>query len=183
MDWLKIILFLLITNTAWAENRDKINVIMNAIYTEDYQTFADVYKQIENKERLYFTKGHFRGMELGYLSLSMYFSDPRFFNLVLNYTDPNEANYFGLTPLFLAPDLCDINKAKKLIEKGANVNYAIKASGATPLHLVVGTHCYGLTSLLLQHGANKRAKTKKGKTAYDFALRSGNKKMIALLKF
>jgi len=178
-----MVLFLLMTSGVWAENRDKTNEIMNAIYTEDYQAFANAYNQIENKQRLYFTKGHFRGMELGYLSLSMYLSDPRFFNLIVNYADPNEANYFGLTPLFLAPDLCDVNKAKKLIGKGADVNYAIKASGATPLHLVVGTHCYGLASLLLEHGANKRAKTKKGKTAYDFALRSGNKKMIALLKF
>jgi ankyrin repeat protein len=183
VNWLKIILFVFISYSTWAKDIDKSNEIMNAIYAEDYSAFASAYKQIENKESLYFTKGHFRGMELGYLALTMYISDPRFFNLVIDHTDPNEANYFGLTPLFLAPDQCAVNKARKLIAKGANVNYAIESSGATPLHLVVGTDCYGLTRLLLQHGANKRAKTKKGKTAYDFARRSGNKRMMALLKF
>lgn len=163
---------------------DENKEIATAIYSKNFDAFAKEYKQLENKDSISFTQGHFKGEPVGYLPLSMYLPDPRFFNLVVEYADPNAANFSGLTALFLAADFCAMTKAKKLIAKGANVNYVSKITGVTPLHMVVGTRCYQLAKLLIKHGANKQAKTfVSGSTPYDMSVKSRDAKMMKLLKF
>jgi ankyrin repeat protein len=63
--------------------------------------------------------------------------------------------------------------AKILVEKGSDVNLVDKEKGATPLMLVAHSCSKQIVKLLLENGADKSAKDKKGKTAGDYALTQG----------
>lgn len=184
MSWLRISIFALISivNCACAANVNE--ELVTAMYAEDYNTFSNAYKQIDNKNNILINEGFLQGETLSYLVWSMYIHDSRFFDLVIQYSDPNTTDIGDNTAISITPSLCDLKKAKKLITKGADVNYQSKITGLTPLHSVSVSQCYDLAKLFLKHGANKQAKTKKDKlTPYDMAVKAGDPIMIKLLKF
>jgi uncharacterized protein len=90
--------------------------------------------------------------------------------------DPNIADNEGKTPLIA--NAWDLEIAKLLIARGANVN-AQAQDGFTPL-LNAGT--VELTRLLLEHGADPFAKTRRGETALDIAKRMNRREEVTLLE-
>jgi ankyrin repeat protein len=90
--------------------------------------------------------------------------------------DPNIADNEGKTPLIA--NAWDLEIAKLLIVRGANVN-AQAQDGFTPL-LNAGT--VELTRLLLEHGADPFAKTRRGETALDIAKRMNRREEVTLLE-
>lgn len=62
----------------------------------------------------------------------------------------------------------NLEKAKKAIEAGANVNAKDK-DGDTPLHLAVRFNDLGLVQLLLKNGADPTIKDMYGETPLDWA--------------
>lgn len=90
--------------------------------------------------------------------------------------DPNIADNKGKTPLIA--NAWDLEIAKLLIARGANVN-AQAQDGFTPL-LNAGT--VELTRLLLEHGADPFAKTRRGETALDLAKQMNRTEEVVLLE-
>ncbi|MCG6202658.1 ankyrin repeat domain-containing protein [Psychromonas antarctica] len=169
-------------------NIDLVNhQIIAALKTHDFYTFASAYNKVENKDTFIINND---GTVMYYLFMFMGVDDPQYFDLVLKHSNPNIIDELNdITPIFRAADSCQVNKAKKLIAAGADVNYVSNkdnylttAEGFTPLHVAAGTKCYKLVLLLLQHGANKHVKTVNGLTPYDISVKKGNLKMTELLK-
>jgi len=186
MKCLKVFFYvfsIFIINNVYADNAHLNEKITSAIYSEDYQAFSKAYKQIGNKNSILFTKGYLEGTVVFYLSWAIDVKDPNFFDLIVEHANPNLPNEYGSTAIFVASSNCDLDKAKKLIAKGANINLSLKDSGLTPLHAVATSECYSIANLLLEQGADKQAKTTLDKlTPYDMAMKSGFAQMAKLLK-
>lgn len=185
MEWLKVFFCVcpFLVNCAFAENVAINEEITVAIYSENYDDFSKAYKQVENKNSIILTDGYMKGMVVSYLSWAIDVKESDFFDLVLEYADPNIPDESGSTAIFIASFNCDVDKAKKLIAKGSNINFSLKGSGLTPLHTVASSECYALANLFLQKGANKQATTSRDKlTPYDMAVKSGFSQMANILK-
>lgn len=186
MGWLKILfpIFLVVVNLAHADNVDVNKEITVAIYSENYEAFSKAYKKVENKDNIALTDGYMKGMVISYLAWAVDVNESDFFDLVVEYADPNLPDENGSTAIFTASFNCDLVKAKKLIEKGSNINLSLKGSGLTPLHFIATSKCYSLAKLFLQQGADKKAITNVDKlTPYDMAVKSGFNQMGNILKF
>jgi tetratricopeptide (TPR) repeat protein len=81
---------------------------------------------------------------------------------------------FGWTPLHFAVGFTNINVARYLIERGANVN-AKSNEGMTPLHLVAPVMAVGgkleYAMLLIENGADISAKNSAGDTPLDIIVK------------
>ena len=83
----------------------------------------------------------------------------------------------GLAIFFRHPDL-----ARKLIERGADVNAAAKnPQRVAPVHAAVTVKDYATTRLLLEHGANPNARQQGGLTGLHTAAGHGDVEMTKLL--
>jgi ankyrin repeat protein len=111
-------------------------------------------------------------------------------HLIVKYgLDVNAKNLTGNTPLLLnLATARDAECYKILVEKGASVTDANK-DGETPLHALMlgGLHYKSndvkISQYLVLKGANPKAKTKKGKTALDYALSNrGQARLVDYLK-
>ena len=71
--------------------------------------------------------------------------------------------------------------AKKLIDKGANINEP-NAMGATCLIYAVNFNREEIAKMLIAHGANLNAKDIRGNTALDHAKMQGISSLIELLE-
>ena len=90
-------------------------------------------------------------------------------------------NDLKVMPLHAAASSKQLDAARMLIKRGANVNAAHQA-GYTALHAVAATGQLEFAELLLVSGADVNAKTDMGKTALAFALEGGHAEMAALLR-
>ena len=99
------------------------------------------------------------------------------------------------TPLQEACYLENPYYVEKLLENGADPNYPkLKGNDRMLLPLAVAVRYMGVESgkrkedtaliieMLLEHGADKHAKDKYGKTAYDYAVYYGREELYDLLK-
>lgn len=92
--------------------------------------------------------------------------------------DVNVVNNNGNTPLILATDIGILPVAKKLIEKGADVNYQHPSDGMTPLIIAASDDRVDFVKMLLEEGADKTAKNNDGKTAYDLTTKEEIKALL-----
>lgn len=74
----------------------------------------------------------------------------------------------------------NIDEAKSLIEKGANVN-AMDKDGYTPLHLASINGHTEVVKYLFENGANVNAKNSNGNTPLHYASMNGYKEVVELL--
>ncbi|CAG8264247.1 unnamed protein product [Penicillium olsonii] len=95
------------------------------------------------------------------LGLGRYFSD---------WTSLHFLAYFGI-----------IEKAKRLLEQGADVNDCDNHNGITPLHCAVYQGNEDMTELLINSRANANAACKSGKTVLHIAAEQGHRKLIRFL--
>lgn len=87
--------------------------------------------------------------------------------------------------LHIASTEGDYNIVKLLLKKGANPDNAGDFGVEYkyyPLIAAVKSNKYKIVRLLIQAGANTKVKDENGLTSLDYALKSGNMKMIKLLK-
>lgn len=84
------------------------------------------------------------------------------------------------TPLGMAIAKGDFATVKKLIEYGASVHE--KSNGLTPLMIAARYNNVEIIKLLLEKGADVKAKDEKGITALKYAEASNSKEVIELLK-
>ncbi|HEV8484598.1 MAG TPA: ankyrin repeat domain-containing protein [Blastocatellia bacterium] len=90
-------------------------------------------------------------------------------------------NDLKVMPLHAAASSRQLDAARMLIKRGADVNSAHQA-GYTALHAVAATGQLEFAELLLVSGADVNAKTDMGKTALTFAVEAGQPEMAALLR-
>jgi ankyrin repeat protein len=100
--------------------------------------------------------------------------------LLAHGADPNHADENGATPLMWA--IPDDGKVRLLLGHGANVNAVSGATGQTPL-LIAASHprAAPLVKLLLDRGANPRARSTMGETAIMRAAFNGDAATVSLL--
>ena len=115
------------------------------------------------------------------LMLATLFADARCVQLLLDRgADPNQADAAGATALMWA--IPDIEKARLLIEHGANVNARSSNLGRTPLLIAAGyPGTVNLLGLLLAHGADLRAKDESRFNALALAMRSADVEVLRFL--
>jgi uncharacterized protein len=90
-------------------------------------------------------------------------------------------NAFSATPLQGAAAFKNIELARFLIARGANVNCRGE-EGGSPLHEAAGSGQIELAKLLLDHGANLNAKDDRGKTPLTIALEYKQTEMAKFLR-
>ena len=84
------------------------------------------------------------------------------------------------SPFCMAIVKGDTETVKKLIELGSDVNK--KSNGMTPLMFAARYNRVEIIKLLVEKGANVKAKNSKGYNAMKFAKQSNAKEAIALLE-
>ncbi|MFP3016019.1 MAG: ankyrin repeat domain-containing protein [Wolbachia sp.] len=85
--------------------------------------------------------------------------------------------------LFSALENGDLQKAKKLIKKGVDVNATTSEEGDTPLHVAAYNGYESIAGLLLAHGANVDAKTSEDYTPLHIAAQRDRKDIAKLLLY
>lgn len=110
----------------------------------------------------------------------------------------NVRNRNGLAPLEIAIETLDKQVVSHLLDKGAQMN-GTGANGLTPLHAAIDTEVEAalcdrdrtgtnvapasiISTLLLERGADKRARSIRGETPLDFARRRGHLTAAAILQ-
>lgn len=97
--------------------------------------------------------------------------------------NPNEARFFGFTPLHIAVVHANNAMVRNLLAHGADLA-AVDGNGNTPLMWAVGSEIPNpaLVEELLKQGADPSVKNKLGETALNWAARRGDMNAIARLK-
>ncbi|MBL0262861.1 MAG: ankyrin repeat domain-containing protein [Leptospiraceae bacterium] len=93
---------------------------------------------------------------------------------------PATANFEGQTPLHVATNQGDIELARTLIAKGADVN-AVTNFWHTPLHYAVNRGGYEIAKLLLDSGAKVNALSNFDYTPLHYAANHGKVRVAELL--
>jgi ankyrin repeat protein len=89
-------------------------------------------------------------------------------------------NKYGMTALHLAIFSGDTKSAKKIIDRGANINLKTKEQGLTPLLLAIRRDNAEIVKYLIAHQANDTITDLQGRDAKDYVLKKGNEEMIQL---
>jgi hypothetical protein len=108
--------------------------------------------------------------------------------LIAEGADVNAKDGYGSIPLHFAVEQGNLDVARLLLDRGANVNAKSGAplagpiTGRTPLHIAVAQGNFEITRLLLDRGADINAKDGRGSTPLSLATGGGNGKIIRLLR-
>jgi len=96
--------------------------------------------------------------------------------------DPNVRGSYGWTALHDAALMGDTAVVKILLEsKRIRVDEGLRRSMRTPLHVAAENNELEVARELLAAGANKHARSRRGRTAMDMARRENLDEMVALL--
>lgn len=87
----------------------------------------------------------------------------------------------GYTLLYIAVQYKLKNLLKTLLKNGANINLISPGNGRTPLMAAAANNSKDLCKFLLKNGADRSIKSRDGKTAYEIALGSKNKRALNAL--
>ncbi|MCA9091381.1 MAG: ankyrin repeat domain-containing protein [Planctomycetaceae bacterium] len=103
--------------------------------------------------------------------------------LISHRANLEDRDAFGGTALFYAVSNRSLELSKTLLRHGADVNVQVRSfvdgpSGTTPLHQAFWSA--ELTQLLLESGANPKARDSDGRTPRDWAMQFGDSKVIKL---
>lgn len=97
--------------------------------------------------------------------------------------DPNRPNQFGKTPMFWAAYTEDIEMLDLGLKNGGDVDFADqKVEGVTVLMDAAYNGKMKSVEWLLAHGADKKLRSTKNKTAYDYAVQAKHSEIAGLLK-
>ena len=97
--------------------------------------------------------------------------------------DPNEGQFSGLPPLFLALARQNLGLVQLMIARGVDLSVRDRAGATALMSAASGeTGDATLVELLLQRGADPHAKSNTGETALDWALRRGHTPAVAALR-
>jgi len=100
------------------------------------------------------------------------------YNYSMQYCSPLLYAIFWLTTDYLKK----IPIIEYLIKSGANVNLS-DSTNTTPLHAAAdAVRYFDVVKMLLDHGADKEARDKKGRTAVDIAREKGNNKIVEYIE-
>ena len=100
--------------------------------------------------------------------------------LIKSGADPNEANRYGVTPLYLACQNGNAEIVAALLQHGADPNLA-QNGGETPLMTAARTGLPEAVLLLLEAGAKVDAAERNGQTAIMWASARGNREAVVIL--
>jgi ankyrin repeat protein len=120
----------------------------------------------------------------GWTALHLNFGNLEIVKLTLDRGSDIDAvskNKFSATPLQGAAAMGNLELARLLIARGANVNCRGE-EGVSPLHEAAGSGQIELAKLLLDHGADLNAKDDKGKTPLTIALERKQTEMAKFLR-
>ena len=102
--------------------------------------------------------------------------------LLSNNTDTNVKDKSGKSALTYAVAESNSLLVKALLKQGANPNITDQSEGnATPLILAVKVRSLSIAEMLIKSGANVNMKDQFGKTALDYAIERGPKRMVDVL--
>ena len=90
-------------------------------------------------------------------------------------------NEDGVSVLDEAIESKNLEIVKFLVESGIDVNATKRGSGFTPLMVATTLGNSELVEFLLQNGAKREVKDNNNLTALDYAIKTGQKKIIPLL--
>lgn len=118
------------------------------------------------------------------LGLAVFFRHPETVKVLLNAgadVNAQARNAMKVRPIHAASAAAQIDVARSLIERGADVN-ARQQGGFTPLHEAAASGKLELARLFLDHGADLNAKTDDGKTALTLAIEARQEAIVKLLR-
>lgn len=101
--------------------------------------------------------------------------------LLSNGVDVNIRTQSGQSPLGAAAG--QVDAAKLLISRGANLENRTLISLATPLTEAAQMNHFDTVKFLVEHGADPAARDVMGFSALDWAKNNGNAEMVRLLQF
>jgi hypothetical protein len=96
--------------------------------------------------------------------------------------DPNPRDIRGWSPLMHAAANAYPAAVEVLVSSPALRLDPADAEGVTALHCAVAGGSSAIVRLLLEHGADRQARTRSGETAVDLAARLGRSSILALLQ-
>jgi len=102
--------------------------------------------------------------------------------LISKGADVNTQNNKGGTALNLAAVKGHSDTVKLLLNKGANINAKCGKKGWTALFFAAVTGQTETVKVLLEKGANPNVRSKKGRTAIDYARAKGHKAIVKILQ-
>ena len=94
--------------------------------------------------------------------------------------DVNAASRGGFTPLYLAVGNDNIDVAKLLLEKGANLEALTGRFQSTALHNAVELGLAQMVQLLLNQGARTDVVDLRKQTPVDIAIKNGNQALVQI---
>ncbi|KAL3865615.1 hypothetical protein ACJMK2_042987 [Sinanodonta woodiana] len=90
-------------------------------------------------------------------------------------------NKNGVTPLHFALMFGNVEIAKKLIEKGCDINLSSGRLDKTPLHISSEMGSKTIAEILIEKGADPMAKDRKGHSPMHYASMNGEKDIVVML--
>ena len=167
------LIFVMLAGAVSAE--DNLRLCENEFWSAA-PTLADVQAEIDKGARL----DGVCHLDSTPLHWAAHFGTPEIIHLLVSAGADINAfdNYFGYAPIHTALTK-SVTNLKALIDAGADINFRAKAyrfedkhTGLTVLHIAAGVLDVKMVSILLQAGANIKAKTDKGKTPLHLAVKA-----------
>ena len=171
-----VVLILVSMSLVWANG--EIFSYLNKCSKADYKKLQQILKKKPNL-KIYDKDGQTPLTKVALSLQNCYYNQPLAKNMIDNSDILDMPNKDGDTPLLLALRI-DKDKyfAKLLVKEGAEVNAISKKDGKTPLMLAVINGDKDMVRILSERHAKRGIKDKSGKSAFDYAVQSGNVKIL-----
>ena len=173
----RFVLFILVgVSLAWAKG--DIFLYLDKCSKANYEKLQQILKKKPNL-KIYDKDGQTPLTKVAQSLQNCYYNQPLAKSMIDSSDILDIPNKEGDTPLLLSlrPDK-DRYFSKLLIKEGAEVNAISKKDGKTPLMLAVINGDKEMTRILSERHAKRGIKDKSGKSAFDYAVQSGNVKIL-----